>query len=73
MLKQVSSMTGATIIKHLDDIARTPSDASGRVVLNPDDVVGSCGLFTVRYFRTVLRGEKQARYVDVRAARGAEA
>lgn len=42
-------------------------------MLNPDDVVGSCGLFTVRDFRTVLRGEKQARYVDVRAARGAEA
>ena len=66
-------MTGATIIKLLDDIERSPAGAGCSVVLNPDDVVGSCGLFTVRDFRTVLRGEKQARYVDVRAARGAEA
>ena len=31
-------------------------------MLNPDDVVGSCGLFTVRDFRTVLRGEAAERY-----------
>lgn len=35
------------------------------IVLNPDDVIGTCGLFTVRDFHTSSRSGKQTRYVDV--------
>ena len=37
-----------------------------RVVQNPQEIIGSCGLFVVRDYRTVSRPRRQSCYVDVR-------
>lgn len=65
MLQQVSRMTGAQIIKHLDDITRTAVLLCFYLVLNPNEVIGNCGVFIVRDFRTVFKERKQVSYVDV--------
>lgn len=65
MLQQVSRMTGAQIIKHLDDITCTVVIFSFYLVLNPNEVIGNCGVFIVRDFRTVFKERKQVSYVDV--------
>ena len=35
------------------------------LVLNPHDVIGSCGLFIARDFRTTVRTNRRGSYVDV--------
>ena len=65
ILQQAAQMTGAKIIKHLDDIACWTVLISLSLVQNPQEVIGSCGLFVVRDYRTVTRPRRQSCYVDV--------
>lgn len=65
VLQQAAQMTGAKIIKHLDDIACWTVLISLSLVQNPQEVIGSCGLFVVRDYRTVTRPRRQSCYVDV--------
>ncbi|CBK21581.2 LOW QUALITY PROTEIN: uncharacterized protein [Blastocystis hominis] len=55
MMKQISRMTGAKIVKHLDDVA----------LLDPSDVIGSCGLFIARDFRTLIHRRRRTSLVEV--------
>lgn len=66
MMKQISRMTGAKIVKHLDDVARTSLFVSAdRLVLDPSDVIGSCGLFIARDFRTLIHRRRRTSLVEV--------
>ncbi|KAK8800903.1 hypothetical protein WA588_001734, partial [Blastocystis sp. NMH] len=57
ILAQAAKMTGAKIIKHLDDIA----------FQNPQELIGTCGLFIVRNYRTAMHRQFKSSYVDVHA------
>ena len=71
MMKQISRMTGAKIVKHLDDVARRACLLwLIPLVLDPSDVIGSCGLFIARDFRTLIHKRRRTSLVEVVAICG---